>query len=240
MNLFRTFIGGYVLRLLVRTAFFLYPSKGAQPQGASAQEGKMTGHRHTNRLIDSTSPYLLQHAHNPVDWYPWSKEALDRARTEDKPIFLSIGYSACHWCHVMERESFENEEIAAIMNEHFVCIKVDGEERPAVMEEKGSKVAVEEIREVPEPAMPEKAIPEEIEREAEPEKGPEPEPVEEVTEPVASEEKVKPLEKGFPEPEPGAVRPVRAGTKPKKEKRKREEGARVTGFVDLTKILKKE
>ena len=86
--------------------------------------------KHTNRLSDETSPYLLQHAHNPVDWYPWSEEALERAKGEDKPILLSIGYSACHWCHVMERESFENEEIAAIMNRHFVNIKVDREERP--------------------------------------------------------------------------------------------------------------
>jgi len=83
-----------------------------------------------NRLINETSPYLLQHAHNPVDWYPWGEEALRRAREEDKPILLSIGYSACHWCHVMERESFENEEIAGLMNEHFVSIKVDREERP--------------------------------------------------------------------------------------------------------------
>jgi uncharacterized protein YyaL (SSP411 family) len=90
----------------------------------------MSEHKHTNRLIDETSPYLLQHAHNPVDWYPWGPEALERARAENKPILLSIGYSACHWCHVMEHESFENEEIAAIMNEHFVCIKVDREERP--------------------------------------------------------------------------------------------------------------
>ena len=84
----------------------------------------------TNRLDGETSPYLLQHAHNPVAWYPWGPEALERARSEDRPIFLSIGYSACHWCHVMERESFENEEIAALMNEHFVSIKVDREERP--------------------------------------------------------------------------------------------------------------
>ena len=83
-----------------------------------------------NRLIDETSPYLLQHAHNPVDWYPWGEEALGRAAAEDRPILLSIGYSACHWCHVMERESFENEDIAALMNEHFVNIKVDREERP--------------------------------------------------------------------------------------------------------------
>jgi len=83
-----------------------------------------------NRLADETSPYLLQHAGNPVDWYPWGEEALARARTEDKPILLSIGYSACHWCHVMERESFENPDTAAAMNEHFVNVKVDREERP--------------------------------------------------------------------------------------------------------------
>jgi uncharacterized protein YyaL (SSP411 family) len=86
--------------------------------------------RHTNRLIHESSPYLLQHAHNPVDWYPWGEEALRRARQEDRPIFLSIGYSACHWCHVMERESFEDEETAALMNAEFVNIKVDREERP--------------------------------------------------------------------------------------------------------------
>ena len=86
--------------------------------------------KHTNRLIHETSPYLLQHAHNPVDWYPWGEEALTRAKQEQKPILLSIGYSACHWCHVMERESFENEEIAAVMNQLFINIKVDREERP--------------------------------------------------------------------------------------------------------------
>ncbi|OEK00452.1 thioredoxin [Roseivirga sp. 4D4] len=86
----------------------------------------------TNRLAEASSPYLLQHAHNPVDWFPWGEEALEKAKKEDKPIIVSIGYSACHWCHVMERESFENEDIAAIMNEHFVCIKVDREERPDV------------------------------------------------------------------------------------------------------------
>jgi uncharacterized protein YyaL (SSP411 family) len=84
----------------------------------------------TNRLAAETSPYLLQHAHNPVDWYAWGPEALERARREDRPIFLSIGYAACHWCHVMERESFENPETAALMNQHFVSIKVDREERP--------------------------------------------------------------------------------------------------------------
>ncbi|HWO01198.1 MAG TPA: thioredoxin domain-containing protein [Blastocatellia bacterium] len=92
----------------------------------------MANEPHTNRLIDETSPYLLQHAHNPVDWYPWGPEALERSRTEDKPILLSIGYSACHWCHVMEHESFENEEIARMMNDNFVCIKVDREERPDI------------------------------------------------------------------------------------------------------------
>lgn len=90
--------------------------------------------RRPNRLVSETSPYLLQHACNPVDWYPWGEEALHRARREDKPIFLSIGYSACHWCHVMERESFENEEIARFLNEHFISIKVDREERPDIDE----------------------------------------------------------------------------------------------------------
>lgn len=86
----------------------------------------------TNRLIHSTSPYLLQHAYNPVDWFPWGKEALEKAQLEDKPVIVSIGYAACHWCHVMEHESFESQEVADIMNTHFVCIKVDREERPDV------------------------------------------------------------------------------------------------------------
>ncbi|MDT4968688.1 MAG: uncharacterized protein QOJ64_3425 [Acidobacteriota bacterium] len=90
----------------------------------------MTKAKHTNRLAHETSPYLLQHAHNPVDWYPWGDEALKASRAENKPILLSIGYSACHWCHVMERESFENEDIARLMNENFINIKVDREERP--------------------------------------------------------------------------------------------------------------
>ncbi len=83
-----------------------------------------------NRLIDETSPYLLQHAHNPVDWYPWGEEALAKARAADRPILVSIGYSACHWCHVMEHESFEDEQVAHYMNQHYVCVKVDREERP--------------------------------------------------------------------------------------------------------------
>ena len=85
-----------------------------------------------NRLADEISPYLIQHCTNPVDWYPWGKEALDTARERDVPILLSIGYSACHWCHVMERESFEDEATAKVMNENFVCIKLDREERPDV------------------------------------------------------------------------------------------------------------
>ncbi|MFT3950949.1 MAG: thioredoxin domain-containing protein [Oscillospiraceae bacterium] len=89
-------------------------------------------HPYTNRLIDEKSPYLLQHAHNPVNWYPWSKEAFAAAKQEDKPVFLSIGYSTCHWCHVMEQESFENEETAKLLNEHFIAVKVDREERPDI------------------------------------------------------------------------------------------------------------
>ncbi len=89
-------------------------------------------HPHTNRLAREKSPYLLQHAHNPVDWFAWNDEAFAKARQENKPIFLSIGYSTCHWCHVMERESFENEKVGAVLKEHFVSIKVDREERPDV------------------------------------------------------------------------------------------------------------
>ena len=91
-----------------------------------------TEHKFTNQLINESSPYLLQHAHNPVNWYPWGEEALDKARNENKLIIISIGYAACHWCHVMEHESFENEEVARYMNEHFVAIKVDREERPDI------------------------------------------------------------------------------------------------------------
>ncbi|MEK7224239.1 MAG: thioredoxin domain-containing protein, partial [Bacteroidota bacterium] len=86
--------------------------------------------KHSNHLIHETSPYLLQHAHNPVNWYPWGDEALLKAKEENKPILVSIGYAACHWCHVMERESFEDEGTANIMNEHFINIKIDREERP--------------------------------------------------------------------------------------------------------------
>lgn len=99
-------------------------------QTAHPSADSVSGAPRANRLAGSASPYLLQHAYNPVDWYPWGEEAIAKARTEDKPIFLSIGYAACHWCHVMERESFENPEIAAYLNRHFVSIKVDREERP--------------------------------------------------------------------------------------------------------------
>src|SRR5205814_4771380 len=84
----------------------------------------------SNHLVTESSPYLLQHRNNPVDWYPWGPEAIARAKSENKPIFLSIGYAACHWCHVMEHESFENGDIAQYLNEHFISIKVDREERP--------------------------------------------------------------------------------------------------------------
>ena len=88
--------------------------------------------KRVNHLASETSPYLLQHAHNPVDWFPWGEVALAKAKREGKLIFLSIGYSSCHWCHVMERESFQDEEIARFLNEHFICIKVDREERPDI------------------------------------------------------------------------------------------------------------
>jgi uncharacterized protein YyaL (SSP411 family) len=91
-----------------------------------------TTHQHTNSLIHQTSPYLLQHAHNPVNWYAWGEEALAKAKAENKLLLISVGYSACHWCHVMEHESFENEEVAQIMNDNFICIKVDREERPDI------------------------------------------------------------------------------------------------------------
>ncbi len=106
-------------------------SKSPTAEPADAKAAKK---RHTNRLAKETSPYLLLHAHNPVDWYPWGAEALEKAKKDSKLIFISIGYSSCYWCHVMERESFMDEEIAKEMNEHFVCIKVDREERPDIDE----------------------------------------------------------------------------------------------------------
>lgn len=104
----------------------------AMPAFAADENGK--DGRKANRLVDEASPYLRQHAYNPVDWYPWGDEAFEKAKKEDKPVFLSVGYSTCHWCHVMARESFENEDIAKILNEHFVSIKVDRERRPGVDE----------------------------------------------------------------------------------------------------------
>ena len=96
------------------------------------EQGPPTENEGRNHLGDTTSPYLLQHQHNPVHWYPWGEEALSKAKNEDKPILVSIGYSACHWCHVMAHESFENDSIAAIMNTNFVNIKIDREERPDI------------------------------------------------------------------------------------------------------------
>jgi len=118
------------------TAFLLLAFGGVEREDTAAQdkpvEEKKMDHKYTNRLAKEKSPYLLQHAHNPVDWYPWGPEAFAKAKKEDKPIFLSIGYSTCHWCHVMEHESFEDEDVAKVLNERFVAIKVDREERPDV------------------------------------------------------------------------------------------------------------
>ncbi|MGA1101628.1 MAG: thioredoxin domain-containing protein, partial [Opitutales bacterium] len=100
------------------------------PSPESIRQLPKDGGPNFNRLIFESSPYLLQHARNPIEWYPWSEEALEIARSENKPIFLSIGYTTCHWCHVMEKESFEDQEVAALLNQHYICIKVDREERP--------------------------------------------------------------------------------------------------------------
>ncbi len=123
----RTAVNGLVFSMALLCGAVGAGAAWAEEGGTMSNDGE---HKHTNRLIDETSPYLLQHAHNPVNWYPWGEEALSKAKGEQKPIFLSIGYSACHWCHVMERESFENEAVGAFLNEHFVSIKVDREERP--------------------------------------------------------------------------------------------------------------
>ncbi|MHC4214003.1 MAG: thioredoxin domain-containing protein, partial [Planctomycetota bacterium] len=122
----------YVAAILGVTVIMTGQGITKTAKGSDAVQKNKAEHKFTNRLANQSSPYLLQHAHNPVDWYPWGPEALDKARKENKPIFLSIGYSTCHWCHVMERESFEDERIAKIMNEHFVNIKVDREQRPDV------------------------------------------------------------------------------------------------------------
>jgi len=115
------------IRLLIMLLLTIVPNLLAAQQVKQPEKQK-----HSNHLVNETSPYLLTHAHNPVDWYPWGEEAFEKARNEKKMIFLSVGYSSCHWCHVMERESFEDEEIADYLNEHYVCVKVDREERPDV------------------------------------------------------------------------------------------------------------
>ncbi len=122
-------------RCLRTVSFLMFASSVALLiPAADAQHDDQKQHQHTNALANESSPYLLLHAHNPVDWYPWNDQTLAKAKAESKPIFLSVGYSSCHWCHVMERESFLDEEIAKFLNENFICIKVDREERPDVDE----------------------------------------------------------------------------------------------------------
>ena len=113
--------------ILTLSVFGICGQADSQETGEGHQDGK---HMHTNQLIDETSPYLLQHAHNPVNWHPWGAKAFELAKKQNKPIFLSVGYSTCYWCHVMERESFERGDVAAILNQHYIAIKVDREERP--------------------------------------------------------------------------------------------------------------
>src|SRR5229473_4452666 len=123
------------LMVLFGLAISLQPVSLAADDMASRRQGTERAaeqHAYTNRLIDSHDPYLLLHAHNPVDWYPWGPEALSRAKRENKPIFLSIGYSTCYWCHVAERTIYSNPEIAKLMNQWFINIKVDREQRPDV------------------------------------------------------------------------------------------------------------
>jgi len=123
----RLFIFGLFLPVLI---FSSCPQNNLQKK--YIQQMDSVSYKHTNKLIHESSPYLLQHAHNPVDWFPWSDEAFAKAKKENKLVLVSIGYSACHWCHVMEHESFEDDSVAQIMNEHFICIKVDREQRPDV------------------------------------------------------------------------------------------------------------
>jgi uncharacterized protein YyaL (SSP411 family) len=123
----RAFIGAFFLLILAGCG----PAPKTEVVDTSAQESEKKW-AHTNALINEQSPYLLQHAHNPVNWYPWGEAAFAKARAENKPIFLSVGYSTCYWCHVMEKESFEDEAVAAVLNEHFIAIKVDREERPDI------------------------------------------------------------------------------------------------------------
>ena len=131
----RVRLGAFLIVILV---FATAGADAGDPRQASNGDSHemtvATEHAHTNRLAHATSPYLLQHAHNPVDWYEWGDEAFQKAKKEDKPVFLSIGYAACHWCHVMAHESFESDEVAEILNQHFVSIKVDREERPDIDE----------------------------------------------------------------------------------------------------------
>jgi hypothetical protein len=123
-----------VLQMAVGTGVGCRPTKSSplSPAVSSSSQLPESVSRPVNRLAGEKSPYLLQHRHNPVDWYPWGPEAFEKAKREGKPIFLSIGYSTCHWCHVMERESCEDRATAAVLNDHFVSIKVDREERPDV------------------------------------------------------------------------------------------------------------
>jgi uncharacterized protein YyaL (SSP411 family) len=134
-------VGGLAFAAIAAIVMIRQTPKPATETKSATQSGtkpesivstNASAHAHTNRLAREKSPYLLQHQHNPVDWFPWGDDAFKKARAEDKPIFLSIGYSTCHWCHVMERESFENEKVAEFLNQHFVSIKVDREERPDV------------------------------------------------------------------------------------------------------------
>jgi len=127
-------LGAAALAAAGAAGFALTTRAPAQQDHEAALKNEDGSWKHTNRLIESTSPYLLQHAHNPVDWRPWDQKALDLAREQDKPIFLSVGYSTCYWCHVMEREVFSDPEIASLMNEHFINIKVDREQRPDIDE----------------------------------------------------------------------------------------------------------
>ena len=125
----------FLVALVLGTGFIVAPNSTAQGQEETAAAAAKHGDTgHTNALVNESSPYLLAHAHNPVDWFPWNEASLAKAKAEGKPIFLSVGYSSCHWCHVMENESFLDEEIAKFLNKNFVCIKVDREERPDVDE----------------------------------------------------------------------------------------------------------
>lgn len=121
----------YKISVVIFSTAILFHSSCGQSQDQKS-DNMSKDHSYNNELIHESSPYLLQHAHNPVNWYPWGEKALKKAKDENKMIIISIGYAACHWCHVMEKESFEDTAVAQIMNEHFISIKVDREERPDV------------------------------------------------------------------------------------------------------------